>query len=415
MAPGTGSLLLAGEHFGAALAFLVAGAMGLVWIAPDLAAGLYLSPRVAGVTHLFTLGWITTTIFGALHQLLPVALGAPAGSGRLSHAGFWSFVPGVAIFAAGVATSRTLLYHAGLALVAVGMLLTVGNFGASLLRARDRGITWTAIALGLAFLTSVLGLGVILEHNLHTAFLGEARVRVLAIHLHIALVGWALLVIVGMAQRLMPMFLLAHGVDARWTRYSVFLLGSGVAVLASGLALRVAPVEWTGVALLEAGVACFIAQVRGHFAARVRRKLDAAMHFAVVSLVFLSASALLGPAVLAAGPARPRLAVAYVLLGLLGGIGLFVIGQLYKILPFLAWLTRFRAKMGREKVPTVAELYSSRVAYVQLVLMSAGVAGMAGGVAAGSANVTRWAACFFFLGTVLLVSQAGRATWGTPA
>lgn len=31
-------------------------------------------------THLFTLGWITTSILGALYQLLPVALGVPVRS-----------------------------------------------------------------------------------------------------------------------------------------------------------------------------------------------------------------------------------------------------------------------------------------------------------------------------------------------
>ncbi|MHB1168585.1 MAG: hypothetical protein ACYC28_04815, partial [Longimicrobiales bacterium] len=63
---------LPGEHFTAALLFLVAGAFGLIAIAPALAMGAYVSPRVAGVTHLFTLGWITTSIMGALYQFLPV-------------------------------------------------------------------------------------------------------------------------------------------------------------------------------------------------------------------------------------------------------------------------------------------------------------------------------------------------------
>ncbi|MGD8319629.1 MAG: hypothetical protein PVJ02_04230 [Gemmatimonadota bacterium] len=44
-------------------------------VAPDLAGGPFLSPRVVAVTHLFTLGWITTSIMGALYQPLPVALG----------------------------------------------------------------------------------------------------------------------------------------------------------------------------------------------------------------------------------------------------------------------------------------------------------------------------------------------------
>ena len=75
LAPATSSLALAAEHFAAATLYLLAGAAGLVWAAPELAAGAYLSPHVAGVVHLFTLGWLTMTIFGALCQLLPVALG----------------------------------------------------------------------------------------------------------------------------------------------------------------------------------------------------------------------------------------------------------------------------------------------------------------------------------------------------
>ena len=71
------SLRLAAEHFTASTIFLLAGSVGLFWIAPLLAAGLFPERQVAAVTHLFTLGWITTTMLGALYQLLPVALGAP--------------------------------------------------------------------------------------------------------------------------------------------------------------------------------------------------------------------------------------------------------------------------------------------------------------------------------------------------
>ena len=85
-APAPSSVLLAGQHFAASILYLLAGAVGLVWIAPELAMGTYPSPRVAGITHLFTLGWLTTTIFGALYQLLPVALGAPVYSEPMGHA-----------------------------------------------------------------------------------------------------------------------------------------------------------------------------------------------------------------------------------------------------------------------------------------------------------------------------------------
>ena len=118
--PSPSSVLLAGEHFAAAMLYLAAGAIGLVWIAPELAIGAFASPHVVGVAHLFTLGWLTTTIFGALYQLLPVALGAPLRSVRAGHASFWTFVPGVALFATGIAANLTVLHHLGIALIATG-------------------------------------------------------------------------------------------------------------------------------------------------------------------------------------------------------------------------------------------------------------------------------------------------------
>lgn len=410
--PAADSIRLAGEHFAAAIVYLFAGAVGLVWIAPELAAGAFPSPHVAGVTHLFTLGWLTTTIFGALYQLLPVALGAPVRSRRLGHASFWTFAPGAGLFAAGVTISSTALHHVGIALVATGIVIGVGNIGASLPRARTRDVTWGAIALAILFLTSTLVLGIVLLHNLHTGFIAGARMRVLATHLHVALIGWALIMIVGVSHRLLPMFLLAHGADTRWTRRALALLATGVLALATGLTARIPAASWLGVALLEGGVGCFLWQAFSFYRVRVRRKIDVGMRFAGSALGFLAASALLGPAVLAGGAAHARLATAYVATGLLGGIVLYVSGFFYKIVPLLAWTARYRGRMGREPVPTVAELYSARVAHVQLGAMTLGVTLLAGGIAAGSTHVTRCGTVLFLAGVLLFVSQIGRVALG---
>ncbi len=411
-APATGSLALAGRHFAAAMLYLLAGAAGLVWIAPDLAAGLYATPRVAGITHLFTLGWLTTTILGALHQLLPVALGAPHPSERVGHLSFWTFAPGAGLFAAGVATSVTALHHAGVALVAAGVLLAAGNIALTLPRARARDATWAAIALALAFLVSTLGLGVVLLHNLHTGFLAAARLRVLSTHLHVALVGWALIMMVGVAHRLLPMFLLAHGADTRWTARAITFLAAGVVALAAGLLAGVAAAAWLGALLLDAGVACFVWQAVSFHRVRVKKALDVGMRFVAVALGFLVTSALLGPAVLAMGPTHPRLAASYVVTGLLGGIVLFVVGFFYKIVPLLAWTVRYRGRMGQGPVPTVAAMYSTRVAHVQLALMSLGVALLATGIAAGSAHDTRCGALLMAAGVLAFASQIARVALG---
>jgi hypothetical protein len=409
------SVRLPGQHFAAAVLYLVAGAAGLVWIAPELAIGAYPSPHVAGITHLFTLGWLTTTIFGALHQLLPVALGAPLRSTRVAHASFWTFAPGAGLFAAGVATSAPMLHHAGIALVAVGILLAVGNFALTLPRAPSRDATWWSVATALAFLASTLVLGVVLLHNLHTGFLAEARLRVLATHLHVALVGWALMMMVGVSHRLLPMFLLSHGGDTRWTKRALLLLGPGVVALSVGLARRIDVATWAGAAMLEAGVACFVWQALAFYRTRVRRRIDVGMRFAGTALGFLTMSAILGAMVLVRGPLHPRLATAYVAVGLLGGIILYVVGFFYKIVPLLAWTVRYRDRMGSGSAPTVAQTFSARVAHVQLALMALGVTLLASGVAAASVHVTRCGALLFLGGVILFVTQIVRVAAGKVA
>ena len=412
MSPATGSIRLAGEHFAAATLYLLAGAVGLVWIAPELARGNYLTPHVAGVTHLFTLGWLTMTIFGALYQLLPVALGAPIRWPKLGHASFIVFAPGAGIFACGVAESSMMLHHIGVGLVAIGVIMTVTNVAATLPRARARDVTWAAIAVAITYLSSTLILGIVLLHNIHTGFIAGARVRVLATHLHVAVLGWALIMIVGVGHRLFPMFLLAHGADTRWTRRALVLLASGIPVLAVGLNVQIQLVSWIGTLLMESGIACFLYQAFLFHRARVRKRIEVGMRFVAMGLTSLVVAMLLAPVVLWLGPDRRQLATAYVLLGLLGGIITIIIGFFYKIVPLLAWVGRYRGKASTPGTPTIAQMFSARVAKVQLVVMASALIALVGGVLSGVANVVSAGASLFLIGVLLFASQIGRVALG---
>ena len=412
LAPAANSIRLAAEHFAASILYLVAGAVGLVWIAPELAMGMYPSPHVAGITHLFTLGWITTTIFGALAQLLPVALGAPIRSTRVGHASFFTFVPGAGLFAAGVASSWLVLEHIGIGLITIGIILEVGNIAASLPRAKNRDVTWGAVIIAISFLASTLVLGVILLHNLHSGFIADARLTTLATHLHVALVGWVLVMIVGVSHRLLPMFLLAHGADTRWTARALALLTAGVLTLASGIITRFAPAVWLGAALIDGGIGCFIWQAYSFYRVRVRRKIDVGMRFAGTAISFLAIAAVLGSTLVVVGPTHARLATMYITVGLLGGIVLYVAGLFYKIVPLLAWTARFRGKMGKGPVPTVAQMFSAKVAHVQLGFMALGVVLLAVGIGAAAPHVTRCGAVLFLVGVILFTTQIARVAFG---
>jgi hypothetical protein len=113
------------------------------------------------------------------------------------------------------------------------------------------------------------------------------------------------------------------------------------------------------------------------------------------------------------GVSDRHLDIAYVMLGLLGGLTLYVVGQFYKVVPFLAWMSRFHDDMGKRRVPTVAQLYSSRIAHINLALFVLGIIAMEIGVITGISKMARAGGCLFTGGVLLFVSQIIRVAFGT--
>jgi hypothetical protein len=411
-------LLLPAEHFCAGMFFFLCGAAGLVWVAPDLARGTYLSPRVAGITHLFTLGWITTSIMGALYQFLPVALGESIRSERLAHVTFWLYTPGLVLFVSGLLSGDTALVVAGAALFGTGILLFVANLAATLRAASRRDVTWWALACAAFYLLVTLVLGGALAGNQRWGYLADARVTALGVHVHIALAGWVLLVMVGVAHRLLPMFLLSHGASERYARAAVVLLAVGAGLLA--LLHHAQPVfaRLLPAVLLASGLAAFLMQARAFYTRRHRPVLDPGMRLAAGALTILATALVLAWPVLLFDIAA-RVTVAYLMSAVLG-ISLFVAAHYYKIVPFLIWFHRFgpQAQPAGSSLPRaatpiqpkrsvlrIADLYSAPVAFAAGTLLVVGVAGMIAAVGAGTAALTRLAAAVMVAGVGIQACQ----------
>lgn len=403
---------LPGEHFTAAMVFLVLGAVGLIWIAPDLAAGAYPQAAVVGVTHLFTLGWITMSIMGALYQFLPVALGEPVRSIPAAHLTFALYAPGVAVFVTGMALSRDSLMLVGAALFGTGILVFAINLGATLWRATARDVTWWALAGADLFLVVTLVLGLALAGNLQWGYLGAARPIALGTHLHIALFGWVLLVVVGVAHRLLPMFLLSHGAGERYAKAAVGLLVAGAATLAVGHHGPPLVSRWLPALLFGAGLVALLLQARAFYRHRHRPALDPGMRSAALGLGLLAlALGLAGVALFI--DASPRVSTAYVL-ALVLGISLFVAALYYKIVPFLVWYHRFGPLAGKRRISRVSDLYSARLAGTSGALLLLGVLGLLAGVVAARAALARGGALLLTAGVAIEAVQMLALARRTP-
>jgi hypothetical protein len=404
-APTPAPFSLTAAHFGAALLFLVLGAAGLVWVAPELAAGRYLLPPVVAVAHLFTLGWITTSIMGAFYQLFPVVLGTRMRWYGLGHASLVLYVPGLLLFVGGLLSGTTMLMLAGAALFSTGLLLFLVNAAAGMARVATRDTTWRTLAAAFGFLLVTIVLGASLAGNLRWFFLAD-RVHALAVHMHVALGGWVLLVVVGVGRKLLPMFLLSHACEQRPGAAAALLVGAGAAVLTLFHHVPGPAVTWTAAALLATGAAVFLVQVALYLRHGHRPGLDPGLRLAAAGMGFLGVSVVLGLTALVLGFAHAPLNTAYGTAAVVGAFTLFVAGHYYKILPFLVWNHRYAPLVGRGRpLPRVADLYSTRLANTAAALLIVGAAGLVACIGAGSSTAARGAAVVFAAGVLLETMQ----------
>lgn len=388
-------------YFAVALGFLGLGGLGLIWIAPDLARGAYPFGRVAGVAHLFTLGWITTVMLGAFYPLLPVTLGRRLPMERLALPILGLYAVGVLFMVVGLSRGPRLLTLTGAGLLALGLGGYLTLFFHAVIRARGRRLLrMCLVGAGLALVVTV-ALGVSLAVNLRTDHLGALRFHVVGVHLHVALLGWILLTVVGVGRQLLPMFLLSHGHDERGFQVAAFALLAGVTALALGYRWTWPPFLWAVHLVLAVGVGALLIQVRQVYKARRRPSVDAGMALAGTGMVLLGLGLALSPIFHLWGGTRPGVATSYGILLFPGAVTLFVLGIGMKIFPFLAWLHRWGGRAAREKVPNVADLLPGRALWAVTGLLVAGTVGLAAAPLVGSEILARGAALVYASGSLL--------------
>ncbi len=403
--------ILPAEHFAAALAFFVVGAVALIAVAPQLAVGVFFAPRVVAGVHLFTLGWLVMSIFGALCQFLPVAVGRRLRWELLAHVTFALLATGASGFILGLVTAHREVIIAGACTLSAAFVLFALNLGATLASVRERSLTWWALAGASVFLVVTPLYGVMLQLGLERA-LGVHRFHVVAVHAHVAIVGVVLMTIVGVAHRLIPMFLLSHGANERPAWVAIALLFTGAVLLAlpvGGMAL-----DAVGGVLAAGGVLAFALQAVLFFRARKRRALDAGMRLAAAGLLGLLVAMALAPVAFSRGLTDTRLLVTYFWL-VLGALSLFVAGHYYKIIPFLVWYHRFGPLVGTRKVPKVAELFSQRAATLDALLLVGGYLGIAAALFERSVVLARVFGVVFATGVVIELVAMARIARRRPA
>ncbi len=370
-----------------------------------------LGPNGILLLHLTILGWITPVMMGADYQLIPVVLHRPIPRQRLADVVLWLYAAGAFVFLTGWGFRLASWIAAGGTAAGCALVLFCAHAGSSLL-GRDRGgPTAVGLGAGMVFLALTAVLGPWMALSIGAAVPAPSLGILRALHAVAGLGGWLLLTIMGATYQLVPFFAATEPtVHARFGTVAVLCTGGGtVLLLVSGLVPALP--AGVGLAAMGIGLALWMYDL-----GRLARHGRQARREPVVTYSLAAAAVITLGAVVAApawGAHSLRLALAGSLLGLLVGPSLLILGQLQKILPFIAALDAALAAKRRRRAPKTEVLFPRQRAFAVLWVLTPGFGAEVAGVAVAMPPLIRAGAVLVLLGGLAYAVQQERsfAAW----
>lgn len=389
---------LVGAHFAAGFSWALLGGIGLVVLGPLLAQGGFFDPRIIGLTHLFTLGWITTVITGVLYQIFPAMLGIGARSMRVARLSLVAHTAGLALLVAGFLAGAGRVQATGWVLLFAAVFGTAWNLLPQRRRApRNR-------QLGLYVSYGHMGFG--LAMALGGARIGDAlgwwttsRVALLSAHFHLAAGGFATMVLLGVGSRMIPMFLGTDGAGEpawleSWLRR---VLALGTVVFAIGMIAGLSLLTWAGAVLMAMAVVAVLWRAAGWYRRRSARRLDPSTALLLAGFTWLGLSLVTGFDALVRGLAKPGVVTSYAVMILLGWLGASILAVSYRVLPNLAWHHRFGARARQPGTPPPAKMVVPALGWITAASHTLGLLAMMGGLHRANPLMVQSGAALFAL------------------
>ncbi|MBT3252894.1 MAG: hypothetical protein HN995_11165 [Candidatus Marinimicrobia bacterium] len=368
--------------------------------------GPYFNSKLLAITHLAVLGWASMLAFGALYQLIPVVFETALYSELLAKITFWIFAIAIFLLVYAFWTSAfgtTLLYASSLMFIAlfgfIGNVLLSQRRGKQNIQSR-----YVVTAILWLLLTALFGL--LIAINFRYPFLSQIHLHYLKIHAHLGLVGWFVILIVGVSSSLIPMFLISHSPNEDKLNYAYYLINGGLLLLGlDWLVLQgtmLIPVYWLSISL---GIIFYLMFVWEVYKKRLRKELDIGMKHTLISVLSMLLPILLSLTVMLKldfeNSFQLRATTLYGFSIIFGLITPIILSQTYKTLPFIVWLHKYKQLVGKFKTPLPKELYSEWVATLQFYSYNLAVIVLILAITSNNIWMIRLGSCFLLITAVL--------------
>jgi len=353
----------------AALCFLVLSVMMLFSL--KAFTGHYFHPQILAITHMAALGWGTMIILGASYQLIPVVLETDLYSEKLAWISFGLFLPGLIALVYSFWTFVPGIHmQCGAVLLLVSFVLFTVNVYLTAKKKKQQTIQEDFIFSACLCLCFTAILGAALVFNFTIPIFGQGHLHFLKLHAHLGLVGWFLLMLIGVSSKLVPMFLVSSYQKTGLLTASYYLVVTALVLFLVdsylfGLSFRTYLIFAAG----AAGISCYLIFILKCLRSRLRKQIDLPMLNSFLSFIFLKVAVLTVPFIiyfhLKNNPATIRFSMIYGEFMLLGWVTALILGQTFKTLPFIVWVKHYEHLTGKFKTPMPADLFANNLLKAQ--------------------------------------------------
>lgn len=387
--------VLVAHFFIAGIIFLSLSGVALLFMRVDI-SGYIISSSLAAFSHLYLLGFVMMVIFGAMYQLLPVVLEAPIFSKDFAYIQFYMYVVGFSMMVSGFTFSELhLLIPYGAVITYLSMLIFCCNVLLTFNRLENVTLVSKFLLIGTVFLVISVTLGLLIGLSLGHGLLAIDIDAWVKAHIVGTLGGFVMMIVMGVSMVLIPMFSLSHDFEEKWIHAALYLHSFGIALCMIALIVKLPLfIQAIAMGLIGLGVLCFSVQIAIILKQRARKQNDYWVKNIVFALVCLSASIISCIFYFVSG--NSMLGILAGVLFFFGFLLPFIIGHIYKILPFLIWYERFAPLVGKQKVPLLHQMIHTKVADAQTWILFVSVFMLSGAVLMQVEKL-------FFIGSVLLL------------
>lgn len=339
--------------------------------------GHHFQPKILSITHIATLGWITMIIFGAMFQLVPVVLEVKLFSPKLAEIQFWIFVVGIIGLVYKFWHFNSIInFTVPAVLINLSMYIFLFNIIVTMKSVKTWNLTGTYLAAALFYLLVTGVAGLLLAINLDHPYIKINHLQYLNLHAHVAFIGWVSMVVMGVTYKLIPMFTLSHNFKLTLAKIAFVLINIGLLGISTIMHYSETTIfYYFFVPLIAAGIISFLFQVLEIFKKRIRKKFDIGIKFSSFAYGILGITTLLGTVIAFIDyQSIINLTLIYGYLIIFGYLSMLIVGQMYKIVPFLVWYHKYSSKVGFEKVPMLKEMFNEKIALIEFYFMTIALA-----------------------------------------